>query len=436
MQTLLRPDAGAHHVSSTRVSAVREVLANPHVRIAQLAFFIFVTAEHATWVAALVFAFRRGGTSEASLAGFGQLGLAALVAPLASYWCDRADRRVVVRISLATQGLLCAACALALLNNASAFVVYAIAATLAIAITLSRPALCSLLPDIVPVRASGARSIRSAQERSLVAGNLITGSLHHLGLLIGPAIAAALLRSHDVASVYLAAAVALAIGCVVASRLVSTFDGRSRETQPGPDLGSAHRAAMAGLALMLRTPRVRALIVLIGGSMFLVGAADVAAVAVGIDLLHGGDATAAALTASIGFGGLIGAALAVRMVDSGHLVRSLVRWTVFAAVPFALIGAAGVPWTAAFAFAGVGMASCLVDVAGTTALQLSVPSELMGRVFGVVEGMRMAALAGGSFAVGIANGERGLRMAFVVIAACLTVVMVWQVRTLHVRLPR
>ncbi|HEX6130329.1 MAG TPA: hypothetical protein VF044_01275, partial [Actinomycetota bacterium] len=74
------------------IAALRGVVGSRPLRRAQLAFLLFNAAEAATWVAILVYAYDRGGTSTTGVIGLLLLVPATVVAPLAAALGDRYRR--------------------------------------------------------------------------------------------------------------------------------------------------------------------------------------------------------------------------------------------------------------------------------------------------------------------------------------------------------
>ena len=130
----------------SRRGVFRLVLGNPRLRRVVFAFAAFNLADWARWLSVLIFAFTRGGASEAGAVSLLQLLPAALVAPLAAALGDRLRRDRVLLFSYVAQASLMAVTAAAILSGASAAVVYGLAVVGACAITITRPALLDRSP--------------------------------------------------------------------------------------------------------------------------------------------------------------------------------------------------------------------------------------------------------------------------------------------------
>ena len=94
------------------------VLRRRSLRRVLLAFFIFNAAEWATWIAMLVYAFTKGGTTAAGLVALIQLVPAALVAPFGSVLGDRMRRDRALAAGYAAQAATMAVTAFALWSEA------------------------------------------------------------------------------------------------------------------------------------------------------------------------------------------------------------------------------------------------------------------------------------------------------------------------------
>ncbi len=160
---------------------LRRTLRSRPLRRAMMAYFVFNTAEWATYVALLVWAFDQGGAGAAGAIALIQLVPAAVVAPLGSVIGDRMRRSHALALGYALQAVTLLATAVALYADATFSVVAVAAATAACAITLTRPVHHALVPDIA----------RSPAE--LAAGNSASTTVEGVAAFLGPAVSGVML---------------------------------------------------------------------------------------------------------------------------------------------------------------------------------------------------------------------------------------------------
>ncbi|MGI9643589.1 MAG: MFS transporter, partial [Acidimicrobiia bacterium] len=99
------------------------------VRVARLrglaaAYLLFAFAEFGTWVAISIYAYDRGGATEAGFALGLQLTIAALAAPLMGYVGDRVRRDWALVGAMVAAGVTSVCVAVAMSADSSAVVVY------------------------------------------------------------------------------------------------------------------------------------------------------------------------------------------------------------------------------------------------------------------------------------------------------------------------
>ena len=377
---------------------VRTVSGNPGLLRAELAFVGFNMAEWATWVSILAFAYQVGGAPATGLVAVVQLVPAALVAPLASIAGDRYRRERVLLGGYVVQAASMAATAAALLAGAPVPLVYGLAALAATAITITRPAQGALLPTLA----------RTPDE--LTAANVASSWTESVSVLGGPALAALLLGAGGPGAVF-----AVMAGLLACSGLLVT----GVRTGPEPVAGAAHgerdgrlagvlATAFGGFRTLARERLPRLSVLLLSVQYLMIGILDVLLVVLAFEVLDLGGSGVGLLNSAVGAGAIAGSALSVLLVGR-RLVVPIV--TGFACWALALSAVGLVPARAAvpvlLAVAGAG--SMLTEVAGRLLLQRSAPNEVLSRVFGVLEGLSMAAIGLGSALVPAAIGLLGVR---------------------------
>src|SRR5205085_5081927 len=96
---------------------------------------------------------------------------------------------------------------------------------------------------------------------------------------------------------------------------------------------------------------------------------------------------------------------------------------IFWGVPIMLVAPLSYPISVLALLGGVGAANSLVDVAGFTLLQRTVPDAVLTRVLGVTWGLAMGAVALGSTVAPALLSLAGLRPTFLIVGAILPVLV-------------
>ena len=356
------------------------------VRI-ELAYFGFNMTEYATWMAILVYAYGRGGAGLAAIVAVVQLVPAGLVAPFAAYAGDRFRRDHVLLGSYLLQAVAMGATAAALYGNAPIAATVVVATIAAISITITRPVQAVILPSITHSPAD------------LTAANAVAGLAENLGIFVGPLLAGLLLGRGQPGDVFAAFAAVSLVGAACVFRLPVDLEPQGTHE---PD-GGRHllAASFAGFGVVRRERRVLVLVVVMAATTIVLGALDILFVAVAIDLLHAGQSWAGFLCSAFGLGGIVGAILAVRLIGRRRLSPSLAGSGGGFGLSICAIGLVPTLATASVLFAASGTGFGVTSVAGRTLLQRIAPEALLARVFGVLEGLGMFALAAGSIGCGI-----------------------------------
>jgi hypothetical protein len=358
------------------MSVLVAALRNSALRRVELAFLAFSGAEWAVWIAMLVYAYGRGGATTAGLVAVAQLVPAALVAPVAARLGDsRPPGRVLLGGYVAQAAAMGATGAL-IVGGAPSLLAYAGAALAASAVTLTRPAQAALLPALA----------RTPDE--LTAANVVSGWVESASVLGAPAATGVLLAVSSPGTVFLVMA-ALA---VVAAAVVAPVEGPA-------GAGAVEDAAAVPLRAALAVPTVRLLLAVLALEFLVVGALDVLYVVLAEAQLGHGGSWAGYLNASFGAGGVAGVVATVSLVGRRRLAPALLAAAAAWAAAFGALAAVPGAAAAFVLLAAAGAARTVVDVAGRTLLQRTAPAPLVARLFGVVEGVAMAALAAGSLLV-------------------------------------
>jgi MFS family permease len=368
----------------------------PELRRVLVAFIGFNMAEWGVWIAMLVYAYGHGGATTSALVAVAQLVPAAIFAPIAGSLGDRHRPTRVLAAGYVAQAAAMGATAAVLLLHGSPYAAYALAAAAATAVTITRPAQAGLLPALA----------RTPDE--LTAANVAAGWFGSLSVLGGPALAGVLLGVGGAGLVF-----AVFAAAVLGSALLVL-------PVAGPPAGAPVDAA-TGLRAAASDPGPRALVWLLGVEAFAIGALDVLYVVLAVGVLEQGGDSAGYVNAAFGAGGVIGIGATVALIGRRRLAPALLAGLALWAAALAGISFSSSLVAAFGLFVAAGIGRTVVDVAGNTLLQRIARPDALARVFGLLEGVSMAALALGSLAAAAFVSLAGGRGAFVCLAVVLPV---------------
>ena len=319
-----------------------------------------------------------GGTGSAlwvSAAIFSSVVASVASAPLAGWIGDRFDRRAVLIGSDAAAAVVSLAMA-ATADHAAALVV--LLGVSSVAQSPFGPASAAALPNVV----AGA---------GLARANALIAATSSAGYLLGPLAGGALLGlGASPAAIFVVDAASFVVSALLIATVRRPFGRGSTEE---------HGGALAGFRLIgseraLRVPVLAGMVSLLG-----IGIVGVAAYPRSVDL-GGGAAGYGAMEALLGGGGLVGAALAARVVAPGA-ARALALSFAAGGVGFAVAGAAPVLALALAGMAVAGVGRGLADVATVTLIQARAHDAVRSRVFAAQDAAAHAAFSLSAFTGGL-----------------------------------
>jgi CRP-like cAMP-binding protein len=351
-----------------------------------------------------VWGFDAGGARAVGLLAACRLLPGAIALPFGAWAADRYPRRRVAVIVFSTEAAALLGVAAAMMVDAPVGIVAVIVGSSSVALTPYRPAHLALIP------------LAARSPEQLVAANVASGAIEGVATLTGPLLAALLLLAADPWVPTLAAAGAAGLGVLAVSGLhvISDPSRAMRQQRVG-----ALDAVARGFQVLWRD-RDQALIVGCFVMQLLVrGLLSVMIVLVALDLFELGDSGVGWLSAAVGAGAVIGAAVAVGLTGRRRLATPMAAGLVLWGAPIALIGVIPKPAVAAAALVVVGLGNSVLDVAGFSLLQRMSDDISLGRVFGAFFTVGVAISAGGAALAPALVEWFGLRPALVVTGTVL-----------------
>ena len=385
--------------------AFAAVFTNPELRRVELAF---AGSELGKWmylIALAVFAYDAGGAAAVGLVALVRTVPSAVGAPFTALLGDRYDRARVMLGATVVRVLTMIAAAAVAFFDAPAVLVYLLVGVVTLASTAFRPAQAAALPGLA----------RSPEE--LTAANLASSTVATIAGFVGPAAGGLFLAVSSVEVVFLITAAVF----LWAALLVARVHAPAPEEAPASSGRAIVREAGAGFAAIAADRDVRLLMGLYCAQALVGGAFNVLLVVSALELLDLGDAGVGWLNAAFGIGGVLGAVVALALLARRRLASDFMFGIVLWGLPLALIGVWPEPAAALVLLGLVGVGETLVEVAGPTLLQRSVPDRVLARVFGALETLIITAIGIGGILAPLLIGLLGIRGALVFSGAVLPV---------------
>ena len=386
--------------STRRLGAFCALAGNRSLVRVLLSYALFILTEYSVWVAMLVFAYSRGGATIAGLVAVAQLVPAAVLAPIAAAVADRRSPVVLLAGGYLAQAGAMAATAAAVIAGAPT-AAYAAAVGAAAAVTTTRPAQSTLIPSVC------------VTPDQLTAANVVAGWVEAAGIATAGLLAGALITLGGVGSVFAVCAGLGVVAALLVARLRVAALAAPRERAPALLAGLGE-----GMRLTARQPRLRLMLALLTAEAAVAGALDLLVVILAVSVLGRSQAWVGYLNFACGAGAVVAATVSMTLVGRRLGVPIIGSALLLSCALAALAVGPGLTGTVAL-LAVAGASHALLDIASRTLLQRSVPARLIGRVFGILEGLTMAGLALGALLVPLLMNLGGSRLALLGVAAVL-----------------
>ncbi len=342
-----------------------------------LVVFVFNATHSPAWVAA------------ASMTRF----LTALVtSPIGGLIADRVERvRLMVTLDSLALTFQTALAIVAWLNGPVALAI-ALAALTSVSTSSYDPAARATTPAVVG-------------EEHLAAANSAQSAVENLSIIVGPAIAGALLLFSPPAVVFAINAATFGFSALVVSRM--RMRSRPSDITEGGAAGPLKQMA-AGMRAFVSSPNVTLLAGFSILASFVYGTDTVLFVVVSKNQLGTGSTGYGYLLAALGVGGIVMAGFMNRIAAARRLGAIIVIGMAVYCLPTALLTIVHSPWIAFLLEVIRGGGTIVVDVLAITALQRLVSPDVVARVFGVFFALVLAAISLGALLMPILLGSVGL----------------------------
>ena len=383
----------ADDTAQTTRSGLTAPLRHRDFRLLMGAFAISCAGSWAYNVALAVFVFEQ--TQSLAWVGAATVGRFVPALVLGAYGGVLAERfervRLMVTIDVVSAVLMLLLALVALLDG-PVLIAILLAALTSVTGTVYEPAVAAVTPQTVP-------------ERDLAAANTLRNMVDNIAIIAGPALGALLLLVGPAPLVFAANAASFALSGVVVQRM--SVRSQPVDVTEGGTVGPIQQM-MVGVTAIASSATAALLVIYSVVASFVYGVDTVQFIVLSEERLGTGPSGYGYLLAGLGVGGVLAAGLVNRLAARPRLGGVILLGMAVYCLPTLLFLVVTSP-AAAFGIQGLrGAGTLVVDVLAVTALQRSLPPDVLGRVFGAFFTVVLAAISLGALVTPVVIDGVGL----------------------------
>jgi predicted MFS family arabinose efflux permease len=314
---------------------------------------------------------------------------------------DRYDRRRVMLASDLIRAALMVALAATVVSDGFLVLVLAVVAVDSVVATPYFPAVGALTPSLVA-------------DEDLAAANALTGVVDNITITLGPALGSVLLLMGSPSMAIALNAITFLVSALFVWRIRNSDVGDS-DAEPE----SLRHRLTTGVRAMTSSPDIMLLVLISLGFTLTFGMEIVLFPLIADELLSTGADGLGWLLGASGLGGVLGTWLAARLASRPRTGSILVAATILTALPLLALTVIGEPAIAYLVLLVEGVGFVVGDVITVTTIQRVAAGAVVGRVFGLLDTVFIAAILAGNLLAGVAVNIIGLRPTMVVGSAIL-----------------
>jgi MFS family permease len=404
-------------------SSLSMVWRNHGLRRVNLGFVGSAIGDWAYATAIVVWAYGVGGATAVGVWGTVRLVLMAVVTPFASVFVDRYSRKAIMVTTDLLRALVIAICAFLIWIDEAPIVVFVLATVAALLAAPFRPAVAALLPNL------------AEKPEELTAANGTSSTIDSLSFFIGPAIGGLLLTVTSVPvvllfdvltflwSAFMVWGIRVPAKAPKAEPALVSPDGGIVE-EPEEEKETFVHEVTAGFTAIKQNRDLLVVSAVYAAQTVVAGASIVFGVEMAVQMTDFGPTGVGYLDSVFGIGAIVGGLVALGRASKQTVATDFGWGVMLWAVPL-LVAAAFYPalWAAFAAMLVMGFGNPFADINAVTIVQRLTDDRVMGRVFGALETVLIAAMALGSIIMPLLVAAIGLRWGIAVLGAAIAIIV-------------